>query len=87
MADEAIERVVRALKMTETVDNQHRVEASRRSLQALLGILLSESGKCDDALPLLQKVPADDLWWQKRRFTREIANTRRNYIEKRSSAI
>ena len=68
MTDEALERVERALKLSETVEDKDRVEHAVRSLQALRGVLLAESGKCDEAVPMLEDIPAQDPWWTEARI-------------------
>lgn len=66
--NEALERVERALQISETVDDKRRVEVARRSLQALRGVLLAESGRCDEAIPILREIPAEDSWWVEARI-------------------
>lgn len=63
MTDEALERVQRALHISETVEDKRRVEAARKSLQALRGVLLAESGRCNEAVPILEDVSPDGAWW------------------------
>jgi tetratricopeptide (TPR) repeat protein len=63
MTDEALERVERAIHISETVEDKRRVEVARKSLQALRGVLLAESGRCDEAVPILEDVSPDDPWW------------------------
>ena len=68
MTSAALERIERALKLSETVEDKSRVEDARRSLHALRAVLLAESGKCDEAVPLLEEIPAENPWWTEARI-------------------
>jgi tetratricopeptide (TPR) repeat protein len=63
LTTEALERVERALHLSETVEDKRRVEIASKSLQALRGVLLAESGNCNEAIPILEEVPPDVPWW------------------------
>lgn len=68
MPAEALDHIEHALRMADSVEDKRRVEDAKRNLRALFGILLAESGKCDDALPILCEVPERDPWWAEARL-------------------
>jgi tetratricopeptide (TPR) repeat protein len=56
--------------MLDSVNIKNEVAANRDelavvsgALHTLRGILLAESGQCDEAIPLLESVPRNDLGW------------------------
>ncbi len=65
---EALERIERAIKMAEAMENRRQVEEAWGSMQALRGILLAESGNCDEAIPVLESVPAEAEGWAEARI-------------------
>ena len=50
---EALERTEKALKATTAIDKRYDVRGLASNLRTLKGVLLSESGRCDDAIPIL----------------------------------
>jgi tetratricopeptide (TPR) repeat protein len=68
MTNLALERIDRALQVSESVEDKCRVEVATGSLQALRGVLLAESGRCDEAVPILEEIPAENPWWTEARI-------------------
>jgi tetratricopeptide (TPR) repeat protein len=64
---EALDRAERALNMAERVDNKQELTVVSRNLRTMRGILLAESGRCDEAIPALQAVPMEDEGWAEAR--------------------
>ena len=63
MITAALDHVRRALRIAENVEDKSLIIAAEAGLRALFGILLAESGKCDDALPILNEVSEHNAWW------------------------
>jgi tetratricopeptide (TPR) repeat protein len=65
---DALNRVTGAVKLIGMVEDTHRVEDTKRKLQAFCGVLLAEAGRCDEAIPVLKRVPLEDTWWVEARL-------------------
>jgi tetratricopeptide (TPR) repeat protein len=65
---QAFDRVKTALKMIAQAADLQDVNIVSRNLHTMCGILLAESGKCDEAAPLLEAVPAEDEGWAEARL-------------------
>lgn len=65
---EAIDLVGNALRMVDGANDKNEVSVVLGGLYALRGILLAESGECDEAIPLLGEVPMEDEGWAEARL-------------------
>jgi tetratricopeptide (TPR) repeat protein len=65
---EALDLVRIALKMVDAASDKAEVSVVSRGLETLRGILLAESGRCEEALPVLEAVPTDDDGWAEARI-------------------
>jgi tetratricopeptide (TPR) repeat protein len=63
MTNEALDHVNKVIEIANSVEDQRRVETAIVGTRALKGVLLSEAGKCDEAIPILQEVPSQNSWW------------------------
>jgi tetratricopeptide (TPR) repeat protein len=64
----ALDLVAKALKMVDGASVKEGVSVVSGGLQTLHGILLAESGKCDEAIPMLEAVPMEDEGWAEARL-------------------
>ena len=60
---EAIDRTEIALKMIEAGSNNQDISVVSRNLYTMRGILLAESGRCDEAILVLETIPIDEEGW------------------------
>jgi tetratricopeptide (TPR) repeat protein len=65
---EALDRVVALLKVIDASADKQRMLAAASGLEILRGILLAESGRCDEAVPVLREVSLQDDWWVEARL-------------------
>jgi tetratricopeptide (TPR) repeat protein len=63
MTNEALDHVCKAIDIANSVEDQRQVETAIVGMLALKGILLSEAGRCDEAIFILQRVPSQNSWW------------------------
>jgi tetratricopeptide (TPR) repeat protein len=61
--EDALGRVAAGLKMADLAVDKSEVEVVSAGLRTLRGILLAESGRCDEAEPILAEVPLADQGW------------------------
>lgn len=79
---EALERTEKALKATTEIDKEYDVRGLATNLRTLKGVLLSESGRCDDAIPILENVPVEDEGWAQAKIRLGDCNLKRErYLE------
>jgi tetratricopeptide (TPR) repeat protein len=65
---EALKLVERAMKQANGRGSEEGVNVVAAGLHTLQGILLAESGRCEEALPILEAVAADDDGWAEARI-------------------
>ena len=60
---DALDHTETALKMVAVAGDKQAISVVSRNLYAMRGILLAESDRCDEAIPILEAVPMDDEGW------------------------
>jgi tetratricopeptide (TPR) repeat protein len=60
---EAIAQILKALDTASRVDDPQEIAVVHSNLRTLHGILLAESGRYDEAVPVLEDVPTEDEGW------------------------
>ena len=62
---QALDRVLTTLQTIAKAGTSHKdeIDIVSRNLHTMRGILLAESGKCGEAMPLLEAVPKEDEGW------------------------
>lgn len=79
---EALDHAKMALKLVSAMETPHEVSAVSSNLLTLYGILLSETGRLDEAIPILTAVPrADDGWAEARVHLGDCKYKKRLYKE------
>lgn len=66
--DSALEITEKALRTISTAVDKDEVSVVSEGLHTMRGILLVESGRCEEAIPILEAVPTDDLGWAEARL-------------------
>ena len=78
----SLELVKKGLEMVDALANTDEVSVLGGGLRTLQGILLAESNKCDEALPILDQVPLEDIGWAETRLLLgDCSYKRRHYRE------
>ena len=65
--DKALDIAEKALRAAGAAVDKDEVKVVYEGLRTLQGILLAEAGRCEDAMPVLESVPTDDLGWAEAR--------------------
>lgn len=65
---EALDLVVKTLRIIGMTNGENDVRGIASGLHTLHGLLLAESGRCDEAMPMLESVPAEDEGWAEARI-------------------
>lgn len=64
----ALARVVKALTSVEALNDRSEILVVIMDMETLRAILLAEIGELDEAIPLLERVPSQDLGWAEARM-------------------
>jgi tetratricopeptide (TPR) repeat protein len=83
---EALELTEKALKATTQIGKEYDVRGLASSLRTLKGVLLSESGRCDDAIPILEEAPVEEEGWAEAKIRLGDCNLKRERYRKESIA-